>query len=192
METSFYSLGAGYDPQYYSVHYMLTGEEQRRMLHTGCRGYHKTVCVVIEEGCKAGDLLGMIPFFVSDRVLRVFDDNGFVRYETFPVEVSGGRREPLPRYHGIAFHGRGGPLLEEESGCVWSVHADGTRKLMRTENGVVFDTSKWDGSDLFYLEELPGTRIVTARVKDALQKAEITNCDFIPLEEVLRFPVKKR
>lgn len=80
---------------------------------TGCRGYHKTVNVAIESGEVAGDLLGSILFFVSDRVIRVFEDNGFGKYETFPVEVSGGRGERLPRYHGIAFLGRGGPLLEE-------------------------------------------------------------------------------
>jgi hypothetical protein len=190
MEGSFYTFGCGSGRQYYRAWDTLTGEEKRQILSTGGRGYHKTVRLMIREGGKAGDLLGTFGtlFFVSDRVLQVFDENGFEKYETFPVEVSGGRGEPLPRYHGISFHGRGGPLLEEESGIVRRGGADGKRTVVAFEHGIVLDTSKWDGSDLFYLEELPGTKIVTARVKDAIRKAKVTNCDLIPIEAFLNLP----
>lgn len=187
MQTGFFSIGAGHDSRYYRAHDTIPREEYLQMLRTGCRGYHKTVFVSIGQGNEAGDLLATFGpiFFVSDRVLQVFDENGFRRYEAFPVEVVGWQGEPLPRYHGISFHGRGGPLLEDESGCVWSLHADGTRTLMRTEHGLVFDTGKWDGSDLFYLDERPGTRIVTARVKHAFERAGITNYGLVPLEDYL-------
>ncbi len=184
MQTGFYEFSCGAGRQYYSA-YMVAGEPLE-MLGTGCRGYRKTVRAMIDEGGKAGDLVAVgALFFVSDRVLQVFDENGFEKYETFPVEVRGGRGEPLPRYHGISFDGRGGPLLEEESGPVFFVGPDGKRTRVAFEHGIVFDTSRWDGSDLFYLEELPGMKMVTARVRDALRKAKITNCAFTPLEAVL-------
>ena len=62
---------------------------------------------------------------------------------------------------------------------------------MRTEHGLVFDTSKRDGCDLFYLEKAPGAKIITARVNDALEKAGITNCRPLPLDNFLKLPPKK-
>ena len=151
---------------------------------SGMRGFKGVLTGAVDQGGRPGDILGTssILYLVSGRVLTVFEENNFEKYEAFPALIRGGRE--LPDYYAVAFLGRGGPILPEESGVEWSYRPDGTRIMMRVRSGIHFDESQWDGSDLFYLEEWPGAHLVTDRVVTALKRAKITNFEARPLSTI--------
>ncbi len=60
-----------------------------------------------------------------------------------------------------------GNIIENESGIV----------------GVSFDISKWDGSDIFLVDNFTGIPVVTQKVKDLLEKNKIKNVTFTSIKE---------
>ena len=51
--------------------------------------------------------------------------------------------------------------------------------------GMYFDPATWDGSDIF-ISEGSTTTIVTSRLKEQLESADVTNIRFTPLTEFER------
>ncbi len=49
--------------------------------------------------------------------------------------------------------------------------------------GVSFDISKWDGSDIFLIDNFEGIPVVTQKVKDLLEKNKIKNVSFTNMKE---------
>lgn len=80
-----------------------------------------------------------------------------------------GRAEQLQKLNGDEFGtcSKCGRILENKSGVV----------------GASFDLAKWDGSDIFLIENFRGIPVVTERVKDLLTKKRIKNVRFINMKE---------
>jgi hypothetical protein len=149
------------------------------------RDFKGTLHVNIIKGGKPCDFLGnnAILHIASERVLNLLEEHGLTGYDTYDVEVSGGKVE-LPKYYGLVAVGRGGHILMKESGVEYGTRrADGTRAIMGMKR-LVFDENQWDGSHFFYLDESPGGIIVTQRVADLFKKHRVRNCVLTPLEEV--------
>ena len=180
MTTKFYKLADTCETNWYCG-YVLT-EIDRSFLDKGMRGFSDVIRVSIIGGAVPGDFLwnSLCILIVSSKVLEVWEQFG--GFETFPVVIE--QNPSLVEYTGVAFLGRGGPFDPVRSRVVYSkcLNEEGKPAIMKID-GFYFDESKWDGSDLFTLDEFPCVKIVTERVVEAMRKAKVTHCHYVPLEE---------
>ena len=135
---------------------------------------------------KPSDLIGTTmatPLLVSDRVVTLLRDEGFTGWRTYAVDLVGHDGAPIPGYHGLAIHGRCGPIDDSKSVQVPQQFPGGVFPVWI---GMYFDPDTWDGSDLFMSEDGKGSKFVIENVKRAFHKAKIRNVQFEPLEEVER------
>jgi len=147
------------------------------------------VRIRVVKGSRAGDFLwnGMLLVVASEKVLRIFQENGFTGYATFPVEVYA-KGQRLGGYSGIAVTGRVGPLDQQKSRARRLRRANGSMGAFGAMEGLFFDPTRWDGSDIFCVEELPGLMLMVERVWKALEDADVSAYRALPLGE-FRFGV---
>lgn len=60
----------------------------------------------------------------------------------------------------------------------------GVKKIQPFINGLIVNNDTWDHSDIFIVKEYPKFILVTEKVKDLLEKNEITSCVFIPTDQI--------
>jgi len=174
MQGKFYVLYSGYSSQCYWAEIIsdLSDVPDEVYWH-GMRGFRGTMSLKITKGGRPCDFLGTDSahvYVISQRVLDILKEHGLTGYETYDVEVSGGKVE-LPKYYGFTAVGQGGHILAKESGVQYGKREPGeTRRTIMGRKRLVFDESQWDGSDFFYLEESPGSIIVTERVRELFKK----------------------
>jgi hypothetical protein len=137
----------------------------------------------VDKGGRPGDFVwnshGLV--VASLRVPELFKREGYEKWSTFPVEVrvQGGT---LPGFTGVSVLGSAGPIDYDQSRVEWYFNPDGSRRSIRSMDGLYFDPSKWDGSDIFCVDDLDAF-LVTDRVVRALRKAKISNWKARPLGE---------
>lgn len=146
----------------------------------GMRGFKKVVYIRIVSGSTPGDFLevGFPLLVVSAKVVKIWKP--FEKFETYPVVIED-KVSPV-KYVGVTFLGRGGPFDPEKSKAVYAYDKKGNRAIMNMD-GLYFDDSHWDGSDLFTIDDFPCIPIVTEQVVKAMKKACVTNCIYTPLEK---------
>lgn len=148
----------------------------------GMRGFTGVVHVRIVSGTTPGDFLevGFPLLIVSSKVLEIWQN--YERFETYPVVIAG-NMSPV-EYTGVAFLGRGGPFDPVRSKAVYCKSSNlGRKPAIMNMDGLYFDDSQWDGSDLFTVDDFPCIPLVTERVVKVMKKAKVTNCRYIPLEK---------
>lgn len=154
----------------------------RWIIDKAMRGFKGIVHVEITRGNTPGDFLEVaFPLLiVSSKVLEIWKK--FEKFQTYRVIVQN-RKIPF-EYLGVVFLGRGGPLDPVKSKAVYSnsLNKKGKRAIIKQE-GMYFDDSQWDGSDLLTIDEFPCVPIVTERVFKEMKKARVTNCRYTPLEK---------
>jgi hypothetical protein len=87
------------------------------------KGFKGKLQVKIVKGGVSPDVLGCgaLLFIVSERILEVFEKYGFQKYDTYPVEITDGRKgkkrniETIPKYYGMYFLGKGGRIDDKAS-----------------------------------------------------------------------------
>lgn len=106
----------------------------------------------IRAGKKRMDFLGNISIpIVSQHVVDLFTQKGFTGWKTYPVEIFEKSGEPIrEQFFGLAIHGRGGPADLSQGVVKWTDEDEGVRVPLQL-NGLYFDLSKWDKSDIFLL-----------------------------------------
>lgn len=118
---------------------------------------------------------------VSERVLRLLENEEFVGWGTYPVEVYDRKGSPLPGYWGFAVLG---PNLEHDR-SMSAVLTKPPPTLRGHEyqvyKGLYFRADGWDGSDFFLVE---GFTVVTERVRKEFKRHRITNVRLTSLVEV--------
>ena len=122
---------------------------------------------------------------VSSRFVDVLREYRFTGWTTFPVKVALGDGSELEGYSGLAVTGRCGPIddhLSEEITLPPPVPGGQSALGLR---GLCFAPESWDGGDIFTAEAFRGV-FVAECVKDALERATITNVEFRRLSEIER------
>jgi hypothetical protein len=135
---------------------------------------------------KPGDIIWTTfatSLLVSERVVTLLRDAGFTGWRTYAVDLVGYDGAPIPGYHGLAIHGRCGPIDDSKSVQVPKQFPGGVFPVWM---GMYFDPDSWDGSDLFMSEAGGGWKFVVEDVKRAFQKAKIRNVRLTRLDEVER------
>jgi hypothetical protein len=118
---------------------------------------------------------------LSDRAVDLLRAGRFTGWSTYPVHLKGRAREKLPPYHGLAVHGRCGPLDPSRRVQVLKQYPGGIFPEWR---GLYFDGTSWDGSSFFMPEGRVGWIFVLSEVKVAFSAAHIKNVLFTPLPEI--------
>lgn len=124
---------------------------------------------------------GLTPMLlISDRVVELLRE--FTGWTTYPVEVYGKKGEPIPGYQGFAVTGRCGPIDDSQSEPQSCAPPVPQGRWSRKWFGLYFDQDSWDGADIF-VPEGTGITVVVERVKEAMERAIVTNVVFRPLTE---------
>jgi hypothetical protein len=147
----------------------------------------KPIAYLRDGGETPYDLIGTTDAslkLVSERVLGVLRKGNFGGWTTFPVRVLLKDRE-LHGYAGLAVTGRSGPIDDRLSEDVIQPPPVPGGQSGRALRGLCFEPESWDGSDVFTPAGYTGIFVVEA-VKDALERAGMTNVDFHRLSEIER------
>lgn len=181
MTAKFFVLSATFEKKWFWGK-VLTEIDMGVLAQKGMRDFSGTVSVEIAQGSVPGDFLwvGLPILIVSSKTLNIW--KRFGAFETYQVNIKG--QSICTEYSGVVFVGRAGPFEPEKSKAIYSksVNEQGKPALMKHE-GIYFDDSQWDGSDLITIDDFPCLPIVTEPVVKAMKDAKITNCKYTPLEE---------
>jgi hypothetical protein len=126
------------------------------------------------------------PVIISDRVRRLLSEKEFSGWKTYPIEVSGKEGVTLPGYHGLAVHGRCGPIENARSVPFEKSMPGGTFTWFQ---GLYFDPATWDGSDIFMPMDRVGWIFVVEGVKNAFVASKVKNVVLTRLSDVERMTV---
>ena len=124
-----------------------------------------------------------IPVLVSDRVVGILKAGQFSGWRTYPINLFAKDGARIPGYHGLAVHGRCGPIDNSRAVKLQAIYPGG---VFPTWRGLFFDPATWDGSDLFMPAGEVGWILAVDAVKRAFEKAKVSNVLFTPLDEVGR------
>jgi hypothetical protein len=118
---------------------------------------------------------------ISEKTIAVLTEGLLTGWSTFPVQVFDRTGRRLPGYAGLAIIGRGGPRDYSRSPVVEKPLWKGTERTRTVYQGLFFDESVYDSSDLFLVG---GTTVVTQRTRDAFKRNSISNVLLTPAAEV--------
>jgi hypothetical protein len=141
-----------------------------------------------KTGWRAHDLLstGLVSLkLVSDRVIQLFQENAFSGWSTYPVLARGKDGEQLDGYYGLSVTGRCGPIDNSMSEEVWRDSSSPQGNRYQAWLGLYFRENAWDGSDIFSPDRTSFVFVVE-KVKNAMEKAKLTNFEFQRLTEFER------
>ena len=120
------------------------------------------------KGSRIGGFLpGRMALFVTDPVLKLFDDEKVTGWKTYPLNVVDKNSKVIVGIHGLQVVGRAGPLTARA----------------QKDDSIDFKSTSWDGSDLFVLEET-WLVIVHPRVVEILEKNKIKGAVWTRLSEI--------
>jgi hypothetical protein len=141
-----------------------------------------------DEGRIPGDLIGTTYatlILVSQRLLKVLGQHHFTGWTSFPVRVFLDDGGELEGYHGFAVTGRCGAIDDSLSDEIVLPPPVPTGRAMPGLRGLCFPPESWDGSDVFTAEGY-ASPFVVERVKEALERTDVTNVEFRRLSEIER------
>lgn len=122
---------------------------------------------------------------VSDKFVDVLLEHGFSGWTTFPVGVQQQDGTQLQGLSGLAVNGRCGPIDDSLSQRITLPPPVAGGRSAPGLLGLCFKPESWDGSALFVAEGSTSV-FVTEPVKDALERARITNVAFHRLSDIER------
>ncbi len=123
------------------------------------------------------------PVLISDRIVGILKASELSGWKTYPVDLFGKDGHQISGYQGLAVHGRCGPIDNSQSVRIDKIYPGGIFPRWR---GLYFDPMTWDGSDLFMPTDSSGWIFAVDAVKQAFEKAKVTNVQFKPLDEIDR------
>jgi hypothetical protein len=122
-------------------------------------------------------------YLISSMMKDIIENNGFsgCRFSHASIFQNG---EPIrDDYYLLAITGKAGPIDNEKSERISVTYKSGVKGI--EFKGLFFSEESWDGSDFFTPEGLV-LPFVVSRVKNAIEKTNITNVKFVDASEVMR------
>jgi hypothetical protein len=137
------------------------------------------------SGRTACDLIGTtwaILYLISPRFIRVLQDSRSRGWTSFPIRSSRLLGNRLKGYAGLSVMGRCGLVREDQCQKVKRAPIVTGGAPFEAHVGLFFDPASWDGSDVFCPLQYGGI-LVTDRVKQAIEAANLTNVRFVRASE---------
>lgn len=124
---------------------------------------------------------------ISDKVINIISSEGLVGYTLKPVVIKKVKKplpEIIPVYKELFITGNGGEVHKDSKLIiVEKCDSCGHIGYRGWENKLIINERNWDGSDFFHLK-YPGGIFVTEKVKKIFEKYQVSNVEFIPMDEV--------
>jgi hypothetical protein len=127
---------------------------------------------------------------ISEKAFKVMRDAGLTGFDVKPVKLILQQSQRFaklgsPTLWELIVTGSGGPAhpdsqIELEDACA----ACGMRHYTHHGDGIIVDENRWDGSDIFVVEEYTRFVLVTQRAKAVIEGNLLTNVKFVPSHEV--------
>jgi len=118
-------------------------------------------------------------YLISRKFVNVLETNNFTGWKTYSARVYDKENKRVKDYYGFRICGKCGPHIESMSKDVMVEFPAGE---FPGKKGLFFDPKTYDGSDIFLLKK--STHIIMHyKVKNALEKANITNAEFVNITE---------
>jgi hypothetical protein len=124
------------------------------------------------------------PILLSQRVVDIFEENGFSGWAITPCELRG-KDDSVFAYYLLRVSGRCGAIDDSRSVQIEKQFPGGRFPVWK---GLYFDPATWDGSDLFMPASNVGWIFVTEKVKLILERAKIKDAKLVALGEIERMP----
>ena len=114
---------------------------------------------------------------VSDKVIRILNNEGFTGWSTYPVNVYYKSGEIVPGYQGLSITGRCGQIDWSKSRKEPRPPRVPKGKPFEVYIGMFFEPSTWEGSEIF-CPEGRSTIFVLEHVMKSLKKNKVKNLLF--------------
>lgn len=182
-----FSLGPRYADRHVGYWLQKRCGASNKLLKNFLRGVStpkREIVFKVEEGARFTDVLGNgeLILIVSQKFVDVLSSAGFLGWHTYPIKLYDKSNTLISKpVFGIGITGRAGPI-DKKRGVVWTKLPHSKRRVPG-RNGLYFNTSNWDGSDIFMLEDANYV-LITRRVAEALEKAKLSGFKAKPVSDV--------
>jgi hypothetical protein len=88
------------------------------------------------------------------------------------------KSQPIPELYGLNVTGRAWRRDVDKESVTLCENCG--RRSFPAPDEIIIDESKWDGSDIFLIDDVWTYVMVTERVRELFEHAEFSNCRFIP------------
>lgn len=142
---------------------------------------HNLLSVVLKSR-KRGDFMGTVysDILITDKVAKIFEENGFTGYTLREVEVTNGTLDS--KLWEIVVTGKKGQP-DPRCGMILKNWCRGCGRayyqMYSNEIGLVVDERSWNGNDFFTIIPLPNFILVTERVKRVIEKHNLKGATII-------------
>ncbi len=137
----------------------------------------------VAQGSVTCDLLWtqlVTPVCISERVVRLLQQNNVSGWSTYPVEVLDNDGGLLAGYHGLSVTGATCFADYSRSTVITKPPPAPRGRSYDVYKGLYFDAEEWDDSDMFWVGRV---RVVVEKVKKVFEQNKISNVCFTPLTE---------
>lgn len=134
-------------------------------------------------GKVSGDLAigSWVTTFFSERFVKLLKENKIKSFKTYPIKFKS-RHGNKTKYYYLEVNNKLSPRDDLAKAVDIYAYYDKTKKIGIGKKGLYFELNEWDGSDIFGIS---GTLfyIVTRRLKDIIEEAELKNVVFRNVED---------
>ncbi len=137
----------------------------------------------VAQGSETCDILWtqfVTPVCISERVVRLLQQNDVSGWSTYPVEVLDNNGRLLAGYHGLSVTGVVCSADYSRSTVITKPPPAPRGRSYDVYRGLYFDAAEWDGSDMFWVGRV---RVVVEKVKKVFEQIKVSNMCFTPLTE---------
>lgn len=137
----------------------------------------------VAQGSETCDMLWtqlVTPVCISERVVRLLQQNEVSGWSTFPVEVLDNNGRLLADYHGLSVTGAVCFADYSRSTVITKPPPAPRGRSYDVYRGLYFDAEEWDGSDMFWVGRV---RVVVEKVKKVFEQNKVSNVCFTLLTE---------
>ena len=117
---------------------------------------------------------------ISERVVRLLQQNDVSGWSTYPVEVLDNSGRLLADYHGLSVTGALCFADYSRSTVITKPPPAAGGRSYDVYRGLYFDADEWDGSDMFWVGRV---RVVVEKVKKVFEQNNVGNVCFTSLIE---------
>jgi hypothetical protein len=187
--------------------YKLSGGDKFRIEFAAGNDWEKIKCSVSAGHLRAGERItdlrielpsSKVPhlmrtllndWIITEETAMLFEEAGFIGYRLKPVtvvKVGKGSNKDVPALWEFIAMGDGGEVgLKSGIKLRYACAVCGLKRYTDFRQGLFIDEFQWDGSDFFTVWPLPKYIIVTERVKDFIEKHNLSNCRLTPTQELM-------
>lgn len=140
-------------------------------------------------------------WLIQDRVLKLFQEEGFTGFEVYPLETDVLIRQKRESLCDDVIGVKAKDIEQMEVPKLWEMLVTGWGGVARPESGMrlldpsgeysewtdaslIMDEKQWDGSDFFIVWPIPFNIFVTDRVAKFIRRNKLTGARLVPVEQM--------